>query len=309
MQSAEATTPAPTYGTPASSSRPWTVPSSPNGPCRTGRTTSTAAERLGGLRVGERPAASPRRAVRQVSATVCCSAPRAPSGRRGRSRSSSPRSAPGRAPRAPSGPTRARSRARSSGRPRARRRGAGSASRRRRGRRRWLGRRRSKRPTTITTVVPGSAPCRPRILREDDARRARSVASPRPTCDVEARASQLRARVGVGLARDVGDLRGLRALRDLERDHRALALLRAGGRILADDDAGRGVVLDVVPRDREAGPGAATRRDSYALPMTFGTVIGFGPFETLIADGRALDQLRARPSGPARSPVRPAPAS
>ncbi len=42
MHSAEAATPAPTYGTPASSSRPWTVPSSPNGPCRTGSTTSTA---------------------------------------------------------------------------------------------------------------------------------------------------------------------------------------------------------------------------------------------------------------------------
>ena len=41
MQSADAATPAPTYGTFASSSRPWTVPSSPNGPCRTGRTTST----------------------------------------------------------------------------------------------------------------------------------------------------------------------------------------------------------------------------------------------------------------------------
>jgi hypothetical protein len=43
MQSAEASTPAPTYGTPASSSRPCTVPSSPNGPCSTGKTTSTPA--------------------------------------------------------------------------------------------------------------------------------------------------------------------------------------------------------------------------------------------------------------------------
>ena len=45
MQSAEPSTPAPTYGTPASSSSPCTVPSSPNGPCRTGKTTSTLAER------------------------------------------------------------------------------------------------------------------------------------------------------------------------------------------------------------------------------------------------------------------------
>ncbi len=41
MHSAEAATPAPTYGTPASSRRPCTVPSSPNGPWRTGNTTST----------------------------------------------------------------------------------------------------------------------------------------------------------------------------------------------------------------------------------------------------------------------------
>ena len=40
IASAEAVTPAPTYATPASSSRPWTVPSSPKGPCSTGKTTS-----------------------------------------------------------------------------------------------------------------------------------------------------------------------------------------------------------------------------------------------------------------------------
>ena len=45
MQSEEAAWSAPTYGTPAISSRPWSRPSSPNGPCRIGRTTSTAAER------------------------------------------------------------------------------------------------------------------------------------------------------------------------------------------------------------------------------------------------------------------------
>src|SRR5207249_5926966 len=38
----EPSTPAPTYGTFASSSSPCTVPSSPNGPCRTGNTTSTS---------------------------------------------------------------------------------------------------------------------------------------------------------------------------------------------------------------------------------------------------------------------------
>ena len=38
---ARRSTPEPTYGTPAISSRPWMVPSSPYGPCRTGNTTST----------------------------------------------------------------------------------------------------------------------------------------------------------------------------------------------------------------------------------------------------------------------------
>ena len=57
MQSAEASTPAPTYGTPASSSSPCTVPSSPNGPCSTGNTTSTSesvvATSLPGSRAGQ----------------------------------------------------------------------------------------------------------------------------------------------------------------------------------------------------------------------------------------------------------------
>src|SRR5271167_711713 len=43
MPAALASTPAPTYGTPASSSSPWIVPSSPYGPCSTGNTTSTDA--------------------------------------------------------------------------------------------------------------------------------------------------------------------------------------------------------------------------------------------------------------------------
>jgi hypothetical protein len=38
--SAEPSTPEPTYGSPSISSSPCTVPSSPNGPCRIGSTTS-----------------------------------------------------------------------------------------------------------------------------------------------------------------------------------------------------------------------------------------------------------------------------
>jgi hypothetical protein len=42
MQSADAATPAPTYGTSAISRTPWSAPSSPNGPWRIGSTTSTS---------------------------------------------------------------------------------------------------------------------------------------------------------------------------------------------------------------------------------------------------------------------------
>ena len=72
MQSAEASTPAPTYGTPASSSRPWTVPSSPNGPCRIGKTTSTSPRVAGTLAVG----------TGSVSATEPSLAARRPSSQR-----------------------------------------------------------------------------------------------------------------------------------------------------------------------------------------------------------------------------------
>ena len=47
MAKALARTPDPTYGTPASSSSPWMVPSSPYGPCRRGKTTSTDARDAG----------------------------------------------------------------------------------------------------------------------------------------------------------------------------------------------------------------------------------------------------------------------
>ena len=52
MHNADAVTPEPTYGTPASSSSPCTVPSSPNGPCRIGSTTSTAPSAAGVAAVG-----------------------------------------------------------------------------------------------------------------------------------------------------------------------------------------------------------------------------------------------------------------
>ena len=45
---ADAVTPDPTYLTSARSSRPWIVPSSPNGPCSSGKTTSTSPSVRGG---------------------------------------------------------------------------------------------------------------------------------------------------------------------------------------------------------------------------------------------------------------------
>ena len=42
---ADASTPEPTYGIPTKSRSPWMVPSSPQGPCRTGKTTSIASKR------------------------------------------------------------------------------------------------------------------------------------------------------------------------------------------------------------------------------------------------------------------------
>ena len=45
---ADAVTPDPTYLTSARSSRPWMVPSSPNGPCSSGKTTSTSPRVRGG---------------------------------------------------------------------------------------------------------------------------------------------------------------------------------------------------------------------------------------------------------------------
>src|SRR5699024_5725600 len=46
MPTAEASTPAPSYGTPSVSKRPWTVPSSPLGPCSSGKATSMVAMTL-----------------------------------------------------------------------------------------------------------------------------------------------------------------------------------------------------------------------------------------------------------------------
>ena len=121
MQSAEAATPAPTYGTFASSSRPWTVPSSPNGPCRTGSTTSTEPSAAAGFESASTGSVS-RTGTCLVTALLLGPSERPAAVAADRDRASS-RSAPDRAPPARNGPRRARSRARSSARRRRRRRG------------------------------------------------------------------------------------------------------------------------------------------------------------------------------------------
>ena len=70
MQSADASTPAPTYGTPASSSSPCTVPSSPNGPCSTGKTTSTSERVVATSLPGSRAGSSGRPADAELPAAV-----------------------------------------------------------------------------------------------------------------------------------------------------------------------------------------------------------------------------------------------
>ena len=63
MARAEPSTPLPTYGTSASSSIPWTVPSSPSGPCSSGSTTvgpdATAEARTGVAEVDRPSTGSP----------------------------------------------------------------------------------------------------------------------------------------------------------------------------------------------------------------------------------------------------------
>ena len=280
MQSADAATPAPTYGTPPARAGPERCR-----PRRTGRAGPGARRRRRRApRAGIESAStgsSPSRCA-WLTALLLGRA-RAPSGRRGRSRSSSSRSAPGRAPRAPSGPTRARPRARSSGRPRGPRPGApahGTGRGRGRGRRRAASCGVLERPTTSVTVVPCSRRCRPpgpaRARGRPGSGRRRS---PRPPASRSRTArSCARASAAVWLVTS-GTCEVCGPHRDLERDHGSLALLRARGRVLADHcPFGRGI-LGVLARDLEAG----------ALELDCGAREG------------AADHVRHRsPSAPAR---------
>ena len=72
MQAADASTPAPTYGTSRHSSSPCTVPSSPNGPCRTGKTTSAPSRPPPGVSATGSPShATRRRAPTRPRRTSC----------------------------------------------------------------------------------------------------------------------------------------------------------------------------------------------------------------------------------------------
>jgi hypothetical protein len=78
MPSALASTPLPTYGRPTRSSIPCTVPSSPQGPCRIGKTTSTAPSDARApsavTTASSREAAESGQAIREPLSSTCGSA-------------------------------------------------------------------------------------------------------------------------------------------------------------------------------------------------------------------------------------------
>ena len=86
MATALASTPAPVYGMPASSRKPWSVPSSPNGPWTTRKATSiaSASERTaarGARRSsprGDRPASGPHAVRRRATSSLGLAAPTRP---------------------------------------------------------------------------------------------------------------------------------------------------------------------------------------------------------------------------------------
>ena len=241
MQSAEAATPAPTYGTSASSSRPWTVPSSPNGPCSTGKTTSTPPSARGHRAVGQPARASSPRAGLELG----CVAPRAErpapvavdlDRRRRRSRAGS---SAGDAAR----PTR-RETSCSLERPpestatrrltAARGGGVGDVGRRRRGRSSWRSVR-GRVSAAAHELADGERHRRPlldrpagRVLREHEAVLARVGDVRVTTVDLKPASSQRRSRVGERHARDVGTRRR-RALRDASPSTFERCTLRPAG--------------------------------------------------------------------------------
>ena len=213
MQTAEAATPAPTYGDAGELEQPLHRAVL----AERGRAGSAARRRRRraspALRRRRAPAAS-RRGPSPVPPAPAAAVPRrrAPNGRRGRSRRRSRRSARDRARRGLSGPTRGRSRARSSGRPRAARPAhggrsrlqrrwcrAGGGRRRRRRRRRRLLRRLRRRGRYIAAdrdrhrcCLPEPASPAPDPARSRCRRGSGSSVSCSLDCDPELRLSQNR---------------------------------------------------------------------------------------------------------------------
>ena len=236
MQSADASTPAPTYGTPASSSSPCTVPSSPNGPCSTGKTTSTSASVVAHLArrqaLGQPANLFGAGRAREVRRVPSCQRPE-------RSICTATTSLPlalERVDHARGGGD-ARSRSRSSGR-RGSRRSGGSRGRRRGGR----GRRRVPSPPGVAVELADVDDHDLAGLRVGPGCRVLAMTMPSwlgsvtGSCDRRATVRPACCRIVVasrlGLARHVGDLRRRRPLRDRERDLRALRDARAGRRVL-----------------------------------------------------------------------------
>src|SRR4051812_40165681 len=246
MQSADAATPAPTYGTPASSSSPCTVPSSPNGPWRMGSTTSTSPSVSG---------TDPLTGTGSVSATLpspSCNLLLAGSAQRPSRpistcatsyRSASSASTTDRADASeiscslerPPMSTATRIRSRLTGRL----------------------------PADLVALVPADEDrhvgagldrgAARRILVGDEPVQARIVGVDTLRVSLEARVPELPLRGVLVLARHVRHGHGRRPRRDLQSHGRAARRRLAHARILADDDLGRLRRLDVLARHLEPG--------------------------------------------------------
>ena len=280
---ADASTPEPTYGTSSSSSRPWTVPSSPNGPCSTANTTSAPSSPRPARSCTSSPSCSqvPSTLQRQLDDVVARGAQ--PGGHR---RAAGDRDLVlGRTPAGqhddPHG-------------------GDGVVVVRRRRRRRRgrigieIGVERADRDRHRRAAVELGA--RLRILRLHHAVLVGRVDRHVLGHDLEPAPGQCLGGLVLRVADDVGHRDLVRLGRHGDRDRAAVPDLGAGPRVLAEDRARVGLrVLLLDRRDREA------RRLQRAARRVLGLAGDVGNGDLLAARSRR----RASPSGRARPARRP----
>ena len=293
--------------TPASSSSPCTVPSSPNGPCRIGQHDVDRAERRERPPSPPEPAASRRRAA---ASTSSCGAPPSSSSQRAvaADRDVDDVVALGierlehRARRRERDLVLARAAAGEHGDADAagsRSRGRACRRRRRVGRRRRAGRRRASPSSFGGCCVP---PAGVWLRTTPSCGRIGHVAGGRPSQREARRLQVCSAEPSVG-ARHVRHRRRLRALRDRQRDRRALAGRAAAARALVDDGVRRLVARRRRVGDVEAGGlRARERRLVDRLADHVGHRDGLRPLRDVDPHRLPVGELRARPAGPARAP-------